>query len=80
MAHRITIPKIENNTTKNYISAEAKYQQYKEQWYFHKSSWYRRTSGEGYYDGKGCNQFTGCVPECKFFKRFGRLMESEGFD
>ena len=61
-------------------SPEAKYQDYKEQWYFHPSSWYRRKNGEGSYDGKGCNQFTGCIPECKFYCIKGKLEENEGFD
>lgn len=61
-------------------SPEAKYQDYKQQWYFHPSSWYKRKNGEGSYDGKGCNQFTGCIPECKFYPEKGRLEENEGFD
>jgi hypothetical protein len=65
---------------KRILSAEAKYQEYKQQWYFHPSSWYKRKNGEGNYDGKGCNQFTGCIPECKFYPEKGRLEENEGFD
>ena len=42
------------------------YNEYKEHWYFHKSSWYMR--GLNVYDGQGCNRFTGCVPECKFYE------------
>jgi len=80
VAQRIAISNIEKINMKNYTSPEAKYQEFKEQWYFHRSSWYRRNNGEGYYDGKGCNQFTGCVPDCKFFKSFGNLKANEGFD
>jgi hypothetical protein len=32
----------------------------------HPSSWTHRGIKTGY-DGKGCNQFTGCVPECSFY-------------
>ena len=32
------------------------------------------------YDGQGCNGFTGCVPECKFYAQEGKLTEEEGFD
>lgn len=62
------------------LSPEAKYQELKQQWYFHPSSWYKRKKGEGSYDGKGCNQFTGCIPECKFYLEKGKLAENEGFD
>ena len=61
-------------------SPEAKYQDYKQQWYFHPTSSYRRKNGDGSYDGKGCNQFTGCIPECKFYREKGKLEENEGFD
>jgi hypothetical protein len=45
---------------------EVDYQENKKQWYFHDSSWYmRRANG---YDGKGCNDYTGCLPECEYFK------------
>jgi hypothetical protein len=42
-------------------------------WYFHESSWYAR--GLNKYDEQGCNQFTGCVPECVYDD--GRLDLSE---
>lgn len=45
---------------------EADYQDMKKQIYFHDSSWYMR--GTNGYDGKGCNDYTGCTPECKYFK------------
>jgi hypothetical protein len=32
----------------------------------HPSSWSHRGIKTGY-DGKGCNQYTGCVPECSFY-------------
>jgi len=31
------------------------------------------------YDGQGCNGFTGCISECKFFAAEGKLEEYEGF-
>lgn len=58
--------------------ARQKYEEYKEHWYLHKSSYYMR--GLNRYDGKGCNGFTGCVPECKFYLEKAKLIEDEGFD
>jgi hypothetical protein len=58
--------------------ARQRYDEYKEHWYFHKSSWYMR--GLNAYDGQGCNGFTGCVPDCKFYPDEGRLIEEEGLD
>jgi hypothetical protein len=55
-----------------------RYQEMKKQWDSHKSSWYRR--GVNGYDGKGCNQYTGCIPECKFYPSEGKLYDGEGFD
>jgi hypothetical protein len=46
------------------------YEEHREMWYFHDSSWNMR--GLNKYDGQGCNQFTGCIPECVYTK--------EGFD
>ena len=57
--------------------ARQKYEEYKEHWYFHKSSWYMR--GANGYDGKGCNQYTDCIPQCKFYAPEGKLSENEGF-
>ena len=45
---------------------EAQYQEMKKQMYFHDSSWYMREANE--YDEKGCNDYTGCIPECEYFK------------
>jgi hypothetical protein len=42
----------------------------RENWFFHKSSWYMR--GVNGYDGMGCNN-TVCVPECKFYPSEGKL-------
>jgi hypothetical protein len=58
--------------------ARQKYREYKEHSYFHKSSWYMR--GLNAYDGQGCNGFTGCIPECKFYPNEGKLSRDEGFD
>jgi hypothetical protein len=49
------------------------YEDHREHWYFHESSWYVR--GVNGYDGQGCNQYTGCVPECVYDD--GRLDLSE---
>ena len=59
------------------IKAQERYQEYKEHWYFHKSSWYMR--GLNAYDGQGCNGFTGCIPECKFYAEEGELSYNEEF-
>jgi hypothetical protein len=59
------------------IRAKERFQEYKEHWYLHKSSWYMR--GLNAYDGQGCNGFTGCISECKFFAAEGKLEEYEGF-
>ncbi|MGD1834910.1 MAG: hypothetical protein ACPKQO_04235 [Nitrososphaeraceae archaeon] len=67
------------NNNKKAITPEANYQEIKSQWYLHPSSWYVRNKGEGGYDGKGCNQFTGCITTCRFFKEYGRLEENEKF-
>jgi hypothetical protein len=29
------------------------------------------------HDGKGCNQFTGCIPECGYYPEYGRIEDSE---
>jgi hypothetical protein len=29
------------------------------------------------YDGKGCNGFTGCIEECRFYMPFGRIEDDE---
>lgn len=80
MANNLAFPDLEIDRNKKILSPEAKYQELKQQWYFHPSSWYKRKKGEGSYDGKGCNQFTGCIPECKFYLEKGKLAENEGFD
>lgn len=80
MTNTISSTDLYISKNKRILSAEAKYQEYKQQWYFHQSSWYRRNNGEGVYDSKGCNQFTGCISECKFYRENGRLGKNEGFD
>jgi hypothetical protein len=40
------------------------YEDHRQHWYWHKSSWYTREVNG--YDGQGCNGFTGCVPECPY--------------
>jgi hypothetical protein len=49
------------------------YEDHRVHWYFHDSSWYMR--GVNGYDGQGCNQYTGCVPECIYSD--GRIDLSE---
>jgi hypothetical protein len=56
-------------------SPEDRYQNRKEAWYFHESCWYMRHNNG--YDGHGCNQFTGCVPECRYYSKFGRIEDEE---
>lgn len=46
------------------------YQQVKEQYIFHKSSYCKR--GLNAYDGQGCYA-TGCIPECEFYPAEGKL-------
>jgi hypothetical protein len=53
--------------------ARRRYEDCREQWFWHESSWCMR--GLHGYDGQGCNQFTGCVPECVYAD--GRLDLSE---
>ncbi|HEY7083077.1 MAG TPA: hypothetical protein VH500_25570 [Nitrososphaeraceae archaeon] len=31
------------------------------------------------YDGKGCNGFTGCIPECRYYPDKGRIEDEEGY-
>lgn len=54
---------------------EELYQAFKKEWYFHDSSWYMRNANG--YDGYGCNQFTGCIPECRYYPGEGRMEEDE---
>jgi hypothetical protein len=48
-----------------------RYQDEKEEPLFHDSSWDVR--GLDGYDGQGCNQFTGCVPGCRYYEPTGRV-------
>ena len=52
---------------------EERYQREKEHWYWHESSWSWRGLDATGYDGQGCNQFTGCVPECRYYAEYGRI-------
>jgi hypothetical protein len=29
------------------------------------------------YDGEGCNGFTGCIPECRYYPEIGRIEDEE---
>ena len=69
-----------NNDIKNAVMDAAEkwwYQEKKEQWMFHKSSYYLR--GLNAYDGQGCNPHTGCIPECPFYPDEGKLPLPPGF-
>lgn len=57
------------------VPPEERYQKLKKAWYFHDSSWYMRHD-KGY-DGYGCNQFTGCIPECRYYAEEGRIEDKE---
>ncbi len=82
LSERLESIESQDSTDKGQIDsdqiARQKHEEYREHWYFHKSSWYMR--GLNAYDGHGCNQFTGCIPECKFYAAEGKLSEEEGFD
>ena len=56
---------------------EQRYQRHKEVWYFHDSSWSMRGLEATGYDGKGCNQFTGCIPECRYYAEYGSVEDEE---
>jgi len=56
------------------ISPEDRYQDKKQQWFFHESSYYMR--GLGGYDGYGC--YNGkCIPDCKYYNEEGRIEHDE---
>jgi hypothetical protein len=57
------------------MTPEQRYQREKSHYYWHESAWDMR--GLNAYDGKGCNQFTGCVPECRFYSEYGRIEDEE---
>jgi hypothetical protein len=52
-------------------SEERQFQLKRRNWMEHESSWSFRKLNR--YDNQGCNQFTGCIPECPFFPEEGRL-------
>jgi hypothetical protein len=62
------------------VPSESRYQNKKNRWLWHESSWWMRRfttmpplTG---YDGQGCNN-TGCIPECRFYEPTGRIEDSE---
>jgi hypothetical protein len=57
------------------MTDEERYQMWREEWFFHPSSWYWR--GVDGYDGRGCNQFTGCVRGCRFYGEKGSISKEE---
>ena len=54
---------------------EQRYQHKKEHWDFYDSSWSMRRLNR--YDGQGCNQFSGCVPHCRYYPEEGRIEDEE---
>jgi hypothetical protein len=58
------------------VPPEVRYQKRKEHWNGHESSWTTRGINNGY-DGYGCNQFTGCIPSCRFYAETGRIEDNE---
>jgi hypothetical protein len=59
------------------VSPEDRYQDKKKHWYLHESSWYVRVPHNGY-DGKGCDSsHGGCIPECRFYPKTGRIENLE---
>jgi hypothetical protein len=59
------------------VPPEQRYEDRKKHWYFHESSWYMRGLNATGYDGYGCNQITGCIPECRFYAQYGRIEDEE---
>lgn len=57
---------------------EERYQDQKQNWFFHDTSYSKR--GLEAYDGKGCNGFTGCVPECTFYANTGVIEDEKVID
>jgi hypothetical protein len=58
------------------VPPEQRYQRIRKEPWFHDGSWYMRDQSKGY-DGHGCNQFTGCVPECRYYPEYGRIEDEE---
>lgn len=58
------------------VSPEQRYQRIRKEPWFHDGSWYMRDQSKRY-DGHGCNQFTGCVPECRYYPEYGRIEDEE---
>jgi hypothetical protein len=56
--------------------AEQRYQRIRKEPWFHDGSWYMRDQSKGY-DGHGCNQFTGCIQECRYYPEYGRIEDEE---
>jgi hypothetical protein len=59
------------------VPPEQRYQDKKKNWFFHESSWCSRGLDATGYDGQGCNQFTGCISDCKFYLPDGRIEDDE---
>jgi hypothetical protein len=57
------------------MTPEERYQARKGNCCWHESGWSHRRLDA--YDGQGCNQFTGCIPECRFYPQYGRIEDEE---
>jgi hypothetical protein len=57
------------------VPPEQRYQRIKQNSFFHESNW--SVLGLNKYDEQGCNQFTECVPECRFYPDKGRIEDEE---
>jgi hypothetical protein len=63
------------------VPPEVRYQNKKKRWLWHESSWWMRRFTTipplTEYDGQGCNDITGCVPDCRFYEPTGRIEDDE---
>jgi hypothetical protein len=63
------------------VPPEVRYQNRKQHWQWHESSWWMRrnttTPPLTGYDGQGCSYEHGCVPECRYYPETGRIEDSE---
>lgn len=54
---------------------EERYQRIRREPWIHETGW--ATRGLNAYDGQGCNHFYGCIPECRFYPKVGRIEDDE---
>ena len=72
-----------------HITPQQRYQQEKEHWYFHELSYLKQTVDKNtgkaldiikeYGCGRHDNSFSrgGCVPDCRFYLKYGRIEDEE---